>query len=155
MKRTTRAAVVALVMVAGVAPLVQAKQEPQSPSGAGPGRAQRGARAQAEASQAPVVDGNAGELRDQVHRLLDQYPPGVAEMLRIDPTLAMNDVYMAAYPGLRALVAQRPEIVQNGRYFFGLPDTAATRGSNRPTRARSAFERSGRCSAHCCCSLAS
>lgn len=121
MKRTTRAAVVALVMFAGAPPLVQARQEPQSPSGAAPGRAQRGARAQAEA-QTPVVDGNAGELRDQVHRLLDQYPPGVAEMLRIDPTLAMNDMYMAAYPGLRALVAQRPEIVQNGRFFFGLPE---------------------------------
>jgi len=68
-----------------------------------------------------VTDSNADQLREQVQRLIDQYPPAVTEMLRIDPTLALNDTYMAAYPGLRALVGQHPEIVQNGRYFFGMP----------------------------------
>jgi ABC-type multidrug transport system fused ATPase/permease subunit len=116
MKVTTTAVLGTLVvgLWAGSAAAAQPGQQT-----GGPQRGVRGPTPEAVASI--VTDSNADQLREQVQRLTEQYPPAVLEMLRIDPTLALNDTYMAAYPGLRALVGQHPEIVQNGRYFFGLP----------------------------------
>lgn len=61
----------------------------------------------------------ARETRDQLMEVLRQYPPSLAEVLRLDPTLITSDQYLATYPGLAAFVARHPEVARNPSYFFG------------------------------------
>ena len=51
--------------------------------------------------------------------VLRQYPPSLAEVLRLDPSLLTSEQYIATYPGLAAFVARHPEVVRNPAYFFG------------------------------------
>jgi hypothetical protein len=51
--------------------------------------------------------------------VLRQYPPSLAEVLRLDPSLITSDQYLATYPGLAAFVARHPEVARNPSYFFG------------------------------------
>jgi hypothetical protein len=62
---------------------------------------------------------DAGEVRDKLHDLLRQYPPSLAEVLRLDPSLLTSENYLATYPALRAFLAQHPEVVRNPAYFVG------------------------------------
>src|SRR3954463_9287898 len=76
----------------------------------------------AEAAQAPVPvmdEQNARQTRDRVHEILEQYPPSVGQVLRLDPTLLSKPDYMAAYPTLAGYVAQHPEVAHNPGFFFG------------------------------------
>ena len=83
------------------------------------------AAAQAPAAQAPaqlVLPDNpveARETRDQLMEVLRQYPPSLAEVLRLDPSLLTSEQYVATYPGLAAFVARHPEVARNPGYFFG------------------------------------
>jgi hypothetical protein len=83
---------------------------------------QPGASRPAEAAQAPAPvmdDQNARETRDRVHEILEQYPPSVGQVLRLDPTLLSKPDYMASYPKLAGYVAQHPEVAHNPAFFFG------------------------------------
>ena len=51
--------------------------------------------------------------------VLRQYPPSLAEVLRLDPSLLTSEQYIATYPGLAAFVARHPEVARNPAYFFG------------------------------------
>jgi hypothetical protein len=62
---------------------------------------------------------DAREIRDKLHELLRQYPPTLAEVLRLDPSLLTSENYVSTYPALRAFVAQHPEVARNPAYFFG------------------------------------
>ena len=78
----------------------------------------------APAVQAPAVvlpenPVEAGETRQQLMEVLRQYPPSLAEVLRLDPSLLTSEQYMATYPGLAAFVARHPEVARNPSYFFG------------------------------------
>ena len=78
-----------------------------------------------EAAQPVVVDEQtARETRDRLHQILEQYPPSVGQVLRLDPSLLARPDYMAAYPTLAAYVAQHPDIGHNPVFFLG--------GSNFP-----------------------
>jgi hypothetical protein len=78
---------------------------------------------------APItIDENARETRDRLRELLDQYPPSVAQVLRLDPSLISRPDYVAPYPRLAAFLAQHPEVAHNPVYFLGdarfnVPDT--------------------------------
>ena len=61
----------------------------------------------------------ARETRDQLMEVLRQYPPALAEVLRLDPSLLTSEQYVATYPGLAAFVARHPEVARNPGYFFG------------------------------------
>ena len=70
----------------------------------------------------PVLPDNpveARETRDQLMEVLRQYPPSLAEVLRLDPSLLTSEQYIATYPGLAAFVARHPEVARNPAYFFG------------------------------------
>ena len=68
----------------------------------------------------PVLDEqNARQTRDRLHEILEQYPPSVGQVLRLDPTLLTRPDYMAAYPTLASYVAQHPEVAHNPVFFFG------------------------------------
>lgn len=77
--------------------------------------------APATASQVPVGQNNfdAEETRQQLDQLLRQYPPSLAEVLRLDPSMLSNEAYLATYPGLAAFLTQHPEVAHNPAYFVG------------------------------------
>jgi hypothetical protein len=62
---------------------------------------------------------DARETRDRLNELLNQYPPSVREVLRIDPTLMHRTDYMANYPALAAFLQQHPEVAHNPAFFVG------------------------------------
>jgi hypothetical protein len=64
-------------------------------------------------------DLNANQTRDQLSRLLEQYPPTVARVLQTDPALLGNKEYLSPYPALAAFIAQHPEIAHNTAFFLG------------------------------------
>src|SRR5207237_7706310 len=60
----------------------------------------------------------AAERRQQRERLLDQSPPSLARVLRLDPTLLTNPGYLQPYPALATFIAQHPEVPHNPAYFL-------------------------------------
>ena len=71
---------------------------------------------------APItIDENARETRDRLRELLEQYPPSLAQVLRLDPSLISRADYIAPYPRLAAFLAQHPEVAHNPSYFIGDP----------------------------------
>jgi hypothetical protein len=82
------------------------------------------ARAEAQVTApAPVPaildDQNARQTRERLRQIFDQYPPSVAQVLRLDPSLVTHPEYLAPYPTLAAFVAQHPEIAHNPVFFLG------------------------------------
>jgi hypothetical protein len=69
-------------------------------------------------SPAAVPTYDAEELRQQLERLLNQYPPSLARVLRLDPTLLTNAAYLQPYPALATFIAQHPEVPHNPAYFL-------------------------------------
>jgi hypothetical protein len=65
------------------------------------------------------TDQNARETRDELYRLLEQYPPSLAQVLKLDPTLLTNRDYLAPYPALAAFLAVHPEVAHNPAFFLG------------------------------------
>src|SRR5580658_7156152 len=56
---------------------------------------------------APVVpQHDANETREALQRLLQQYPPSLGQVLRLDPSLLTNPEYLAPYPNLAAFLGQ-------------------------------------------------
>jgi hypothetical protein len=101
----------------------------------------RQAPARVEAQPAPPAaptatdDQSARETRDRLREILDQYPPSVSQVLRLDPTLLNRPDYIAPYPMLAAFVGQHPEIAHNPTYFLGetrfnSPETDKARAMN-------------------------
>lgn len=88
-----------------------------------------GGRAAAQPSPAPAQApsvlleadaNNARETRDRLTELLRQYyPPALAQVLRLDPTLLANEAYLKPYPVLAAYLAQHPEIARGPAFFLG------------------------------------
>jgi hypothetical protein len=80
-----------------------------------------GTRSAAEAAPPMTIPGNqqtADQTRDQLDRLFDNYPPAVARVFKLDPTLMNNPAYLAPYPLLAAFLTEHPEIVHNPGYFL-------------------------------------
>jgi hypothetical protein len=67
--------------------------------------------------------------------LLEQYPPSVRQVLRIDTSLLSRPDYLATYPALAVFLEQHPEVVHNPAYFVG--DAAgAYQGYDQPADPR-------------------
>lgn len=71
------------------------------------------------ATAARVDDYDSRETRDRFRELLRTYPPAVATVLRLDPSLFNNTSYLATYPGLAAFVAAHPEVAHSPEYYLG------------------------------------
>ncbi len=73
-----------------------------------------------ESAQQPVFDDqNAQQTRDRLRDVLNQYPPSVGQVLRLDPSLLTRSDYLATYPSLAAFLAQHPTVAHNPSYFLG------------------------------------
>ena len=66
-----------------------------------------------------VEQPDAHETRDRLRDVLNQYPPSVREVLRIDPTLLYRPDYLATYPLLAAFLEQHPQVAHNPGFFLG------------------------------------
>lgn len=74
----------------------------------------------AEAAPAPAVDERtARDTRERLRAIFEQYPPSVAQVLRLDPSLLTNPDYLAPYPALATYLAQHPEVAHNPVFFLG------------------------------------
>jgi len=82
-------------------------------------QAQPAAPVAAPAQAAPDFDRNANETRERLRQVLEQYPPSIATVLRLDPTLISRPDYLAPYPTLASFLATHPEIAHNPAYFLG------------------------------------
>jgi len=98
-------------LLSGVSPalLAQPKQAPAQAPAAPP------------TVQAPVDERDARETRERIREILNQYPPSVGQVLRLDPSLMSKPDYMASYPTLATFVAQHPQVVHNPAFFIGDP----------------------------------
>ena len=76
----------------------------------------------AEAQAAQGLNADAGQIRNQLMGIFQQYPPSVREVLQLDPVLMSNANYLALYPRLAAFLSQHPEIAHNPVFFIGLPE---------------------------------
>ena len=73
-------------------------------------------------SSPPVLlaeQSDARETRERLRDVLNQYPPSVREVLRIDPTLLYRPDYLATYPILAAFLEQHPQVAHNPGFFLG------------------------------------
>jgi hypothetical protein len=80
-----------------------------------------GTRPAAEAAPPVTIPGNqqtADQTREQLYRLFDNYPPAVARVFKLDPSLMTNPAYLAPYPLLGAFLTAHPEVVHNPGYFL-------------------------------------
>jgi hypothetical protein len=71
---------------------------------------------------APIDERNANEVRQRLNELLREYPPTLAQVLRLDPSLLTREGYLDPYPGLKAFIAQHPDIVRHPSFYLGAPD---------------------------------
>jgi hypothetical protein len=112
---TRETAVLTLVLLAGAPGATEAGQaRPPAPNRpAAPARAE-------EAVLPPAVDErSAGDTRERLREIFQQYPPSVAQVLRLDPSLVTRPDYLATYPTLASFLAQHPEVAHNPVYFLG------------------------------------
>lgn len=65
---------------------------------------------------------DADEIRNQLREVLRQYPPSLADVVRLDPTLLTSEQYISTYPALAAFLADHPEVARNPAYFLGAHD---------------------------------
>jgi len=92
--------------------LAAAGQQPPSPS------ARQGATVEAPVQGVPPLNQNAAETRREFYRVLDQHPPALGRVLRLDPTLMTNQAYLASYPNVAAFFARYPDVPRNPGFYL-------------------------------------
>jgi hypothetical protein len=75
---------------------------------------------------APVFNQSAAETRKAFYSVLEQYPPGLGRVLRLDPTLMTNGAYLASYPAVAAFMQQYPDVPRNPGYYLERYDSNYT-----------------------------
>ena len=88
------------------------------PAGTAAGQPAR-AVAPRDAPPAVVDERTARETRDRLREVLDQYPPSVAQVLRLDPSLLTKQDYLSLYPSLATFLGQHPDVAHNPVFFLG------------------------------------
>jgi hypothetical protein len=93
-----------------------------------------------QAESAPVPqDASAEQTRSQLEVILERYPPALARVLKLDPSLMTNPAYTAPYPALSAYLAQHPEIAHNPGYFLENVNSPNQYFNDPKTRQREQF----------------
>jgi hypothetical protein len=70
---------------------------------------------------APIDERSAQEIRQQLNEILRDYPPTLAQVLRLDPSLLTRDDYLAPYPRLGTFITQHPDIARHPAFYLGSP----------------------------------
>jgi hypothetical protein len=66
----------------------------------------------------PVTQMDAQGTREALMRILENHPPSVGRVLKLDPSLMRSESYLASYPELRDFLAQHSEIPQNAQFYL-------------------------------------
>lgn len=61
---------------------------------------------------------DARQVREQFETLLMKYPPEVGRILKMDPTMLTNEVYLRQYPGIQQFLTAHPEIARNPSFYL-------------------------------------
>ena len=69
--------------------------------------------------QTIVGDEDAQRTREQLRQILRQYPPSLADVLRLDPSLMANEAYLAPYPTIAEFLRRNPAVLHNPAFFLG------------------------------------
>jgi hypothetical protein len=77
------------------------------------------ARGALRADLAAPYDGNVEETRRRLSEVMQQYPPSLGQVLRLDPSLLTNPAYLESYPALAEFLGQHAEIAHNPSFFLG------------------------------------
>ena len=123
----------------------EAQQKPAQPAPqATPDKRPQPPVGQAQSSPGFLVEQpDARETRERLRDVLNQYPPSVREVLRIDPTLLYRPDYLSTYPMLAAFLEQHPQIAHNPGFFLG-----EWRAPEESTPTSAAFREVGRMFEH-------
>ena len=80
---------------------------------------QVGPELRARVQQTPTeLDQQRAEVtRQELRELMQRYPPELARILKLDPTLMANGAYLAPYPALATYLQRHPEIPRYPDYF--------------------------------------
>jgi hypothetical protein len=114
MRLSRPAAAFALALTAFSLTTIPASAAQRRPASEAASAAATPAGAQAQ----PAATMTAEETRRSLEELLQQYPPSLPRILRLDPSLLGNQAYLQPYPALAAYLTQHPEIGHNPGYFF-------------------------------------
>jgi hypothetical protein len=85
----------------------------------------------APAAQPAVDERTARDTRERLREIFEQYPPSVAQVLRLDPSLLTKPDYLAPYPTLATYLGQHPEVAHNPVFFLGGPFNGQQYQDNR------------------------
>jgi hypothetical protein len=122
MKRRFPAASGALVLIFWALPAAPAAAQNPRPANRGVVSEQPQAptppRGALRADLAAPYDGNVEETRRRLQEVLQQYPPSLREVLRLDPSLLRNPSYLEPYPALAEFLSQHEDIAHNPGFFF-------------------------------------
>ena len=126
--RTLAMTTILTAAASGLPPALAAQRQP-APRGV------QVAEAPAQAAPVRIDDQSARDTRQRLREILDQYPPSVSQVLRLDPSLLARPDYIAPYPTLAAFLQAHPEVAHNPGFFFGdvrfdTPQTDKTRAFN-------------------------
>ncbi|HEU5161677.1 MAG TPA: hypothetical protein VFV54_00895 [Thermoanaerobaculia bacterium] len=89
--------------------------------------------AESTASEATSAEANPSEemspwsLREHFLQLVDRHPEEVGRIIALDPTLLLNEPFLARYPDVADFIAQHPEIQRNPHYFVREVNTTVQR----------------------------
>jgi hypothetical protein len=97
--------------------------------------------AETAAANPPAVaeERTAQETKERLREILEQYPPSVGQVLRLDSSLLARPDYLALYPTLAAFLGQHPEVAHNPVFFIGPPNAGPPFNDSR-SQAMSAVE---------------
>jgi hypothetical protein len=123
---------VAAVVLLAAATAMPAPALAVSPQGAATVTPRQAVEVQSQAQGS--LSQNANETRQDFYEVLEQYPPALGRVLRLDPTLMTNQAYLASYPNLAAFFARYPDVPRNPGYY--LERYEANYSYNQPTDAR-------------------
>jgi len=84
-----------------------------------PARNRQAVTTQQPAAPAPSpLHQDANQTRRDFYEVLDQYPPAVGRVMRLDPTLMTNPSYLASYPNIGTFLTQYPDVARNPGYYL-------------------------------------
>lgn len=132
MTHTVRRALVGVLAAVAVALLTWPAAAAQRPPAPSSGRAAAVEQDRTGSAPADLDDESAVKTRKRLEEVLERYPPTLARVLKLDPTLLGNPAYLAPYPQLAAFVAQHPEVARSPGFFFENINSPVLYTSNDP-----------------------
>jgi len=67
--------------------------------------------------------GGVNRIKMELWALLQQYPPRLGEVIKLDHSLLTNQDYLAAYPEFKTFLQRHPEVIRDPDFFFGERET--------------------------------